>query len=76
MIFDRTESNALHAGLVGVANAIPLVASIAACLIAFLAFLDLLNSILGWGCRLVDISDGQCTIQVVSVNIFLLILNI
>ncbi|KAG7167256.1 Solute carrier family 28 member 3-like 2 [Homarus americanus] len=57
------EANCLHAAMVGVTNAIPLVANIAANLIAFYAFIALLSSIFDWSCTLAGAEAGFCSLQ-------------
>jgi len=57
------EANWLHAAMVGVSNAIPLVANIAASLIAFLAFIAFFNAIFNWSCLLVGAEDGACSLE-------------
>lgn len=57
------EANWLHAAMVGVSNAIPLVANIAASLIAFLAFIAFFNAIFDWSCMLVGAEHGTCSLQ-------------
>ena len=60
----RGEANLLHAAMVGVTNAIPLVANIAANLIAFYAFISFCSSILNWGCTLAGVERDVCTLEV------------
>lgn len=60
----RDEANWLHAAMVGVSNAIPLVANIAANLIAFYAFIALCSSIFDWTCVLAGANEGTCTLEV------------
>ncbi|XP_045133798.1 solute carrier family 28 member 3-like isoform X2 [Portunus trituberculatus] len=57
------EANLLHAAMVGVTNAIPLVANIAANLIAFYAFISFCSSILNWGCTLAGAERDVCTLE-------------
>lgn len=57
------EANVLHAATVGVTNALPLVANIAANLIAFLAFIGLINHVLDWSCMLVGSEEGTCSLE-------------
>ncbi|KAB7494798.1 Solute carrier family 28 member 3 [Armadillidium nasatum] len=66
-----TEVNALHAGCVGVSNAIPLVANIAANLIAFIALIAFLDDVFDWACQLVSIEEGICTLESVFGYIFM-----
>lgn len=54
----------LHAAMVGVASAIPMVAIIAASLIAFYAFIQFLSSIFNWTCTLAGAEEGICTLEV------------
>lgn len=61
------EANWLHAAMVGVTNAIPLVANIGANLIAFYAFIALCSYFLDWSCTLVGFDDGVCTLEVSEV---------
>lgn len=65
------EANLLHAAMVGVTNAIPLVANIAANLIAFYAFISFCSSILNWGCTLVGVGKDVCTLESVFGWIFM-----
>ncbi|KAK4308218.1 hypothetical protein Pmani_020065 [Petrolisthes manimaculis] len=60
------EANWLHAAMVGVTNAIPLVANIAANLISFYAFIALCSHFFDWTCTLVGADEGTCTLE----NIF------
>ena len=60
----REEANWLHAATVGVTNAIPLVANIAANLIAFLAFIGLINHVLDWSCMMVGFDECTCSLEV------------
>nr|XP_027214511.1 solute carrier family 28 member 3-like [Penaeus vannamei] len=57
------ESNWLHAAMVGVTNAIPLVANIAANLIAFYAFIAFCNGVFDWTCTLAGAAEGTCTLE-------------
>lgn len=57
------ETNWLHAAMVGVTNAIPLVANIAANLIAFYAFISLCSSMFNWTCTLAGAEDGLCSLE-------------
>ncbi|XP_068208642.1 uncharacterized transporter YutK-like [Palaemon carinicauda] len=57
------EANWLHAAMVGVTNAIPLVANIAANLIAFYAFISLCSSFMDWTCTLAGAEAGVCSLQ-------------
>ncbi|XP_050738242.1 sodium/nucleoside cotransporter 1-like [Eriocheir sinensis] len=57
------EANWLHAAMVGVTNAIPLVANIAANLIAFYAFIAFCSSIFDWGCTLAGAEAGVCSLE-------------
>ncbi|XP_066975382.1 uncharacterized transporter HI_0519-like [Macrobrachium rosenbergii] len=57
------ETNWLHAAMVGVTNAIPLVANIAANLIAFYAFISLCSSLMDWTCTLAGAEAGVCSLQ-------------
>lgn len=50
--------------MVGVTSAIPLVANIAANLIAFYAFITLISSVFNWSCTLAGAEDGICTLEV------------
>lgn len=50
--------------MVGVTNAIPLVANIAANLIAFYAFIAFCSSIFDWGCTLAGAEAGVCSLEV------------
>ncbi|KAG7167255.1 Solute carrier family 28 member 3-like 1 [Homarus americanus] len=65
------EANMIHAAMIGVANAIPLVATIAGNLIAFNAIIDLLNKLLNWVCNLVGTVDQTCTMENVFGWIFM-----
>ncbi|XP_071545802.1 uncharacterized transporter YutK-like [Panulirus ornatus] len=60
------EANWLHAAMVGVTNALPLVANIAGNLIAFNAFIALVSHFLDWVCTLAGTEPETCTLQ----NIF------
>lgn len=51
--------------MVGVTNAIPLVANIAANLIAFIAAIELVSHFLDWGCSLVGAAPETCTLEVI-----------
>ncbi|XP_047473659.1 sodium/nucleoside cotransporter 1-like isoform X1 [Penaeus chinensis] len=57
------ESSWLHAAMVGVTNAIPLVANIAANLIAFYAFIALCSHVFDWTCRLAGAEEDVCTLE-------------
>lgn len=57
------ETNWLHAAMVGVSNAIPLVANIAANLVAFYAFIAFCSSIFNWTCTLAGAEDGVCSLE-------------
>nr|XP_027228414.1 sodium/nucleoside cotransporter 2-like [Penaeus vannamei] len=57
------ESSWLHAAMVGVTNAIPLVANIAANLIAFYAFIALCSHVLDWTCMLAGAEEEVCTLE-------------
>ncbi|XP_047473068.1 solute carrier family 28 member 3-like isoform X3 [Penaeus chinensis] len=57
------ETNWLHAAMVGVTNAIPLVANIAANLIAFYAFIALCSHVFDWTCVLAGAEEGQCSLE-------------
>ncbi|CAL4128152.1 unnamed protein product [Meganyctiphanes norvegica] len=57
------ESNWLHAAMIGVTNAIPLVANIGANLLAFIAFIAFVNSFFNWTCMLVGADDGTCSLE-------------
>lgn len=57
------EANLLHAAMVGVTNAIPLVANIAANLIAFYAFIEFGSHVFNWTCTLAGAEDGVCSIE-------------
>ncbi|XP_069158264.1 uncharacterized transporter YutK isoform X2 [Procambarus clarkii] len=57
------EANWLHAAMVGVTNAIPLVANIAANLIAFYAFIALCSSVFDWSCTLAGSEPGVCSLE-------------
>ncbi|XP_037776033.1 solute carrier family 28 member 3-like [Penaeus monodon] len=57
------ESSWLHAAMVGVTNAIPLVANIAANLIAFYAFIALCSHVFDWTCRLAGAGEEVCTLE-------------
>lgn len=61
----REETNWLHAATVGVTNAIPLVANIAANLIAFIAFVAFVNYFFDWSCTLVGAEEGVCSLEVI-----------
>lgn len=58
------EANVLHAALIGVTNAIPLVANIAANLIAFCALIALCSHVFDWTCMLAGAEEGFCTLEV------------
>lgn len=60
------EANWLHAAMVGVSNALPMIANIAANLICFYAFVDLCSHVTNWMCMLAGADEGVCTIE----NIF------
>lgn len=60
----RDEVNILHAAMMGVTNAIPLVVNIGANLIAFIAAIDLVSHFLDWSCTLVGAEEGTCTLEV------------
>ncbi|XP_064078029.1 sodium/nucleoside cotransporter 2-like [Macrobrachium nipponense] len=60
------EANWLHAAMVGVSNALPMIANIAANLICFYAFVDLCSHVTNWMCVLAGTDEGVCTIE----NIF------
>ncbi|XP_068207832.1 uncharacterized transporter YutK-like [Palaemon carinicauda] len=60
------EANWLHAAMVGVSNALPMIANIAANLICFYAFVDMCSHVTNWMCMLAGAEDGVCTIE----NIF------
>lgn len=62
------EANVLHAALVGVTNAIPLVANIAANIISFYAFIALCSHVFDWTCTLAGTEEGFCTLEVSTVN--------
>ncbi|KAG0723856.1 Sodium/nucleoside cotransporter 2 [Chionoecetes opilio] len=62
-IIKGEEANWLHAAMVGVTNAIPLVANIAANLVSFYAFIALCSSILNWSCTLVGVEQGVCSLE-------------
>nr|XP_053631826.1 solute carrier family 28 member 3-like [Cherax quadricarinatus] len=62
------EANVLHAAMVGVTNAIPIVANIAANLIAFIAAIELFNEVLNWACMLAGADDGTCSLEVSSIH--------
>ncbi|XP_042864493.1 uncharacterized transporter HI_0519-like [Penaeus japonicus] len=64
------ESSWLHAAMVGVTNAIPLVANIAANLIAFYAFIALCSHVLDWTCVLAGAEEGVCSLENVFGVIF------
>ncbi|XP_042225314.1 sodium/nucleoside cotransporter 1-like [Homarus americanus] len=57
------EANCLHAAMVGVTNAIPLVANIAANLIAFYAFISFCSYVFDWSCTLAGAEEGVCTLD-------------
>lgn len=57
------EANLLHAAMVGVTNAIPLVANIAANLIAFYAFIEFGSYVFNWTCILAGAEDGTCSLE-------------
>lgn len=60
----RTEVNPLHAGCIGVSNALPLIANIAGNLIAFIAFITFFNAVFDWGCQLLNYEEGTCSFEV------------
>ncbi|XP_076035894.1 putative transporter YutK isoform X2 [Oratosquilla oratoria] len=66
-----TESNLLHAAVNGVTSTIPLVASIAANLVAFVAFVAFFNAVFNWSCILVGAEDGMCTLENVMGYVFM-----
>ncbi|XP_045133390.1 solute carrier family 28 member 3-like isoform X1 [Portunus trituberculatus] len=57
------EANLLHAAMVGVTNAIPLVANIAANLVAFYAFIAFGSHVFDWTCTLAGAEEGTCSIE-------------
>lgn len=57
------ETNWLHAAMIGVTNAIPLVANIAANLIAFYAFIAFCNGVFDWTCTLAGAAEGTCSLE-------------
>ncbi|KAG0723855.1 Sodium/nucleoside cotransporter 2 [Chionoecetes opilio] len=57
------EANWLHAATVGVTNAIPLVANIAANLVAFISFIAFINHIFDWSCVLVGFEKDTCSLE-------------
>lgn len=65
------EANALHAAIEGVVTAIPLVANIAANLITFIAFVAFFNGVFDWGCQLVNVEEGFCTLENISGYVFM-----
>lgn len=65
----REEANWLHAATVGVTNAIPLVANIAANLVAFISFIAFVNYFFNWSCTLVGAEEDVCTLQVISIRV-------
>lgn len=64
--FDRTDRNALEAGVNGAAQTIKLVANIAANLIALLAFIKCLNSIVSWFASLINLGHIDFTVKYYS----------
>ncbi|KAK8740020.1 hypothetical protein OTU49_003326, partial [Cherax quadricarinatus] len=62
-IIKGDEANWLHAAMLGVTNAIPLVANIAANLIAFYAFISLCSSVFDWSCTLAGAEPGVCSLE-------------
>lgn len=62
-IVKGNESNWLHAAMIGVTNAIPLVANIAANLIAFYAFIALCSHVFDWSCTLAGSEEGVCSLE-------------
>ena len=60
----REEANLLHAAMVGVANAIPLIANIAANLVAFYSFIAFGSYVFNWACTLAGAEEGTCSIEV------------
>lgn len=65
------EANWLHAATVGVTNAIPLVANIAANLIAFISFITFVNYFFNWSCMLVGAEEDVCTLQNILGYVFM-----
>lgn len=63
MFVHRDEANLFHAAMVGVINAIPLVANIAANLIAFYAFIEFGSYVFNWACTLAGAEDGTCSLE-------------
>ncbi|XP_063860890.1 solute carrier family 28 member 3-like isoform X2 [Scylla paramamosain] len=57
------EANLLHAAMVGVTNAIPLVANIAANLVAFYSFIAFASYVFDWTCTLAGAEEGTCSIE-------------
>ncbi|KAL7643740.1 UNVERIFIED_CONTAM: hypothetical protein RMT77_005746 [Armadillidium vulgare] len=66
-----SEANVLHAACEGVVTSLPLVANIAANLIAFIAFLAFVDAVLNWMCVLVNVEDNVCTLSNVFGYIFM-----
>lgn len=57
------EANMLHAATVGVTNAIPLVVNIGANLVAFMAFIEMINHVFDWSCTMVGFEQDTCSLE-------------